>query len=55
MHQNTDKTNEVKDLGDYIRIIVEMDEKNPKTIAIISPREMDCKEGLRIRLTPKYD
>lgn len=55
MHQNVINTTESKDLGDYTRIVVETDEKNPETIALISPEEMDCKEGLRIRLTPKYD
>lgn len=51
----TKEQKEVENLCDYTCIIIETDEKNPETIAVLSPDEMYCKRGLRIRLNPKYD
>ena len=42
-------------LGQYTKIVVETDEKNPVTIAVIQSNFVDTTEGYRVRLTPKYD
>lgn len=42
-------------LKDYIKIVVETDEKNPVTIATITNGETVVADGYRVRLTPKYD
>lgn len=42
-------------LGDYTKVVVETDEKNPTTIATITNDGLDVAEGYRVRLTPKYD
>lgn len=42
-------------LKDYIKIIVETDEKNPVIIATITAKEIEPADGYRIRLTPDYD
>lgn len=42
-------------LGQYTKIVVETDEKNPVTIAVIQSNLVNITEGYRIRLTPKYD
>ena len=44
-----------KALGQYTKIVVETDEKNPVTIAVIQSNFVDTTEGYRVRLTPKYD
>lgn len=44
-----------KALGQYTKIVVETDEKNPVTIAVIQSNFADTTEGYRVRLTPKYD
>lgn len=45
----------VKSLDDYTKIVVETDEENPVTIAIVTSDDISIAEGYRIRLTPKYD
>ena len=44
-----------KALGQYTKIVVETDEKNPVTISVIQSNFVDTTEGYRVRLTPKYD
>ena len=44
-----------KALGQYTKIVVDTDEKNPVTIAVIQSNFVDTTEGYRVRLTPKYD
>ena len=44
-----------KALGQYTKIVVETDEKNPVSIAVIQSNFVDTTEGYRVRLTPKYD
>ena len=41
--------------GEYIRIVIETDEANSKTIATITNEDVDSAEGYRIRLKPKDD
>ena len=45
----------VEALTDITKIIVETDEKDPKTIAVITADDIDSAEGFRVRITPKYD
>lgn len=42
-------------LGDYTRVVIETDEKNPTAIATITNDGVDVADGYRVRLTPKYD
>ena len=42
-------------LSDITKIVVETDEKDPKTIAVITAEDIEVVEGFRVRLTPKYD
>ena len=42
-------------LKDYTKIVVETDEQNPVTIAVISSEEITPADGYRVRLTPSYD
>ena len=44
-----------KALGQYTKIVVETDEENPVTIAVIQSNSVDTIKGYRVRLTPKYD
>ena len=46
---------DVEALTDISKIVVETDEKNPKTIAVITAEDIDSAEGFRVRITPKYD
>lgn len=39
-------------LGQYTKVVVETDEENPTTIAIITDGAVDVAEGYRVRLTP---
>lgn len=41
-------------LQDYTRIIVETDEKHPKTIAIVTADDFELADGFRVRMTPNY-
>lgn len=45
----------IETLSDITKIVVETDEKDPKTIAVITADDVDVSEGFRVRLTPKYD
>lgn len=42
-------------LRDYTKIIVETDEENPITVAVITSGDITPAEGYRVRLTPVYD
>ena len=42
-------------LSDITKIVVETDEKDSKTIAVITADDIDSAEGFRVRITPKYD
>ncbi len=42
-------------LTDITKIVVETDEEDPKTIAVITAEDIDSAEGFRVRITPKYD
>lgn len=44
-----------KSLEDYTRVIIETEEENPTTIAVITSEEAEVADGYRVRLTPKYD
>ena len=46
---------DVEALTDITKIVVETDEENPKTIAVITAKDIDSAEGFRVRITPKYD
>lgn len=46
---------DVEALTDITKIVVETDEENPKTIAVITAEDIDSTEGFRVRITPKYD
>lgn len=45
----------IETLSDITKIVVETEEKDPKTIAVITAEDVDVAEGFRVRLTPKYD
>lgn len=44
-----------KPLSDYTKIVIETDEKNPTTIAIITANDDELADGYRVRYTPVYD
>jgi hypothetical protein len=39
----------------FTQIVIETDEKNPVTIAVITSDMADASNGYRIRLMPAYD
>jgi hypothetical protein len=45
----------IKALSDITKIVVETDEEDPKTIAVITADDIDSAEGFRVRITPKYE
>lgn len=45
----------VEEIRGYSRIVVETDEENPETVAVISADTIDPAEGFRVRLRPLYD
>ena len=45
----------IETLSDITKIVVETDEEEPKTIAVITADDIDSAEGFRVRITPKYD
>ena len=45
----------VEALSDITKIVVETDEEEAKTIAVIMADDVDVAEGFRVRLTPKYE
>ena len=46
---------ELEELSDVTKIVVETDEEEPKIIAVITAEDIDSAEGFRVRITPKYD
>lgn len=44
-----------KPMSDYARVIVETDEKSPKTLAVITADDCETTEGLRVRFLPVYN
>lgn len=46
---------ELEELLDITKIVVETDEEEPKTIAVITKYNIGIEEGFRVRITPKYD
>lgn len=45
----------LEELSDVTKIVVETDEEEPKTIAVITAEDIDSAEGFRVRITPKYE
>ena len=41
----------IETLSDITKIVVETDEKDPKTIAVITADDIDSAEGFRVRIT----
>ncbi|MDT2697970.1 MULTISPECIES: hypothetical protein [Enterococcus] len=52
---NEENNLNVPTLEEYTKIVVETDENNPKTIAVITANDIKPSEGFRVRITPKYD
>lgn len=44
-----------KTLVDWVKIVIETDEKEPVTIATITSDDIDTADGYRVRLTPNYN
>jgi hypothetical protein len=44
-----------KPMMDFARVIVETDENNPKTLAVITADDCETVEGLRVRFLPVYN
>lgn len=42
-------------LTDITKIVVETDEEDSKTIAVITADDIDSAEGFIVRITPKYE
>lgn len=53
MKGENNKINILSDL--YTKLVVETDEDNPVTIAVITDTDVIPADGYRVRLTPKYD
>lgn len=49
------KKKERQSLKDYTRIVVETNEENPITIAVVTVNEIQVADGYRVRLTPQYN
>lgn len=48
--------NELEILSEqFLKIVIETDEENPATIAVITTDLVDVAKGYRARLTPTYD
>ena len=45
----------IETLSDITKIVVETDEEEAKTIAVIMADDVEVVEGFRVRLTPKYE
>ena len=45
----------IETLSDITKIVVETDEEEAKTIAVITADDIDSAEGFRVRITPKYE
>lgn len=46
-----EKNIKVPTLEEYTKIVVETDEQNPKTIAVITANDIESCEGFRVRMT----
>jgi hypothetical protein len=42
-------------LHEYTKVVVETEEKNPVTIAVVTANGWKLADGYRIRLTPVYE
>ena len=54
MEKEKEMTETSNFLKEYTRIVVETDEENPVTIAIITASDIFPADGYRVRLTPLY-
>ena len=54
MEEEKGMTGTDNSLKEYTRIVVETDEENPVTIAIITASDISPADGYRVRLTPLY-
>lgn len=52
LEKNTKSINEP--MTNWARIIVETDEKNPKTLALITNEDCESVAGVRVRVKPVY-
>lgn len=52
LEKNTQSINEP--MTNWARIIVETDEKNPKTLALITNEDCESVAGVRVRVKPVY-
>ena len=55
MKENDTKTLEEGILKDITRVIVETDEENPVSIAVIMADNIEPANGYRVRMRPKYN
>lgn len=50
------ETNNVKaPMSNWVRVIIETDEKNPKLLAVITNDDCETTDGLRVRLKPSKE
>lgn len=42
-------------MSNWVRVIVETDEKNPKLLAVITNDDCETTEGLRVRFKPSKE
>ncbi|MEB7428339.1 hypothetical protein NGC25_13835 [Enterococcus faecalis] len=50
----SEKHSNVTTLEEYTKIVVETDEQNPKTIAVITADDIEPSDGFRVSVTPRY-
>ena len=55
MKENDTKTLEEGILKDITRVIVETDEENPVSIAVITAGNIESANGYRVRMRPEYN
>lgn len=55
LRKRVKKLKEAKTLKDYTKIVIETDEENPITIAVITADDVRPANGYRVRLTPTYE
>lgn len=46
---------EMHPMEDWSRVVIETDEPNPKTLAIVTNDDFEVADGLRVRWRPVYD
>ncbi|WP_054639757.1 hypothetical protein [Lactococcus fujiensis] len=51
--KDIDELGEEIDFSQFKEMIIETDEKNPKTIAIVTARTVELEEGYRVKVKPK--